>query len=287
MVCPISTVTYPSGSTKEKTTVCAVAQHGDEFIVIASKTPFHPRDYQWPDQPEDKGHIDGPNGQRYRLSDAVFVAVSPEGIFSVGDEIPVKKNTPGWGFVVGHVIEGDRPSLAAGDEITLQVDEVRRSALSRAHAAVHLMSLALNRAFAPLWKKNPAWLDSFGNPNFDQIAMERSEIGLLEVADTYRLGKSLRKKGFSPQGLSDELGKYADAVNIRLAEWIASDSPVSIRTEGDFLTSYRHWTTTLEGTDVEIPCGGTTVSRLSEIGEAGVVAEMSDESTLIIRTYVR
>ncbi|GAA2906119.1 hypothetical protein GCM10020220_114220 [Nonomuraea rubra] len=41
--------------------------------------------------------------------------------------------------------------------------------------------------------------------------------------DVYRLGKSLRKKGFSAEDLDP--GKLARQVNDQLAAWVAADAP--------------------------------------------------------------
>ena len=282
-----SRVTFPFGSCREKSTVTAVAQHGDDFILMTETTPFHPRDFQWPDQPEDKGYVENEDGRRYPLSDAVFVGISPEGTFSVDEEIPVKKSTPDWYFCVGHVIHGERPFFSRGDAITLQVDETRRSALSRAHSATHIMSLALNKTFAPLWRKEAPWIDALGNPNFDQIAMEQSEIGLLSCCDRYRLGKSLRKRGFTAENLREALPGYVDEVNGTIAKWLETGSAIRVRTEGDSLTSYRYWCATMDNIDVEVPCGGTLVTDFAEIGTIEIAAEMPDDETLIIKTTVR
>ena len=116
-----SKVTFHKGSCQEKTFVVALVQHGENFIVIVETTPFHPRDYRFCDQPQDRGYIEDVQGKRYPLADVVFVGISPEGIFSVDEEIPVKKNEPGWYFCVGHVIHGDRPTLSSKSPITLQM----------------------------------------------------------------------------------------------------------------------------------------------------------------------
>ena len=282
-----SRVTFPSGSCREKSIVMAVAQHGDDFILMTEATPFHPRDFQWPDQPEDKGCVENEDGRRYTLSDTVFVGISPEGIFSVGDEIPVKKSSPDWYFCVGHVVRGERPLFSRGAAIVLQVDEERRTALSRAHSATHVMSLALNRTLAPLWRKEAPWIDALGNPNFDQIAMEQSEIGLLSCTDRYRLGKSLRKRGFTTDGLRESLPRCVEEVNAAIAAWLAEGSDIRVRTEGDSLTSYRYWCATVDGIDVEVPCGGTHVRCFREIGTARIDAEMPNDETLVIKTTVR
>lgn len=283
----ISKVTFPSGSCREESTVAAIAQHGDDFVLLASSTPFHPRDYRWPDRPEDRGWVQNAEGRRYALADAVFVGIDPAGVFSVGEEIPVKKTESGWYFCVGHVVRGERPQFAVGGAIVLQVDESHRLGLSRAHSAVHLMSLALNRALTPFWQKEAPWTDALGAPHFDQIAIARSEVGPLSGTDTYRLGKSLRKKGFAPPALRDDLPRLEAAMNATLAAWSRADAPVSVRAEGTSLADFRYWSTTIEDREIEIPCGGTHVRNLREIGDVRIRAEMPNEESLIIRTSVR
>jgi alanyl-tRNA synthetase len=283
----ISKVTFPLGSCREQSVVAAVAAHGDDFIVMTETTPFHPRDFMWPDQPEDLGFIEDKDGRRYPLSDTVVAGISPEGAFFFDKEIPVKKSDPDWTFCVGHVISGERPALSKGDAVTLQVDETRRAELSRAHSASHLMSLALNKAFTPLWRKDAPNTDALGNPHFDRIAMEQSELGLLASEDQYRLGKSLRKKGFQTEELRAALPRLVDEINETVAAWLAADSDIQIRTEGDALTSHRYWTASVGGVHAEIPCGGTHVSSFKEIGAFTVAAEMPNDEALIVKITVR
>lgn len=282
-----STITFHHGSCMEKSRLSAIAQHGGDFIVMVAETPFHPRDYQWPDQPEDKGYIENADGKRRNLSDVVFVALSPEGIFYVGEEIPAKKSNADWHFCVGHVMAGEPPDCIQNDVITLQVDQAYRSALSRAHSAAHLMSLALNRVLSPLWRKETEWLDSLGAPNFDRIAMDTSSIGPLRSDDRYRIGKSLKKKGFSPENLRANIRKYEEEINAQLGLWLRQGSRITQRAEGNGLVSYRYWCAEIENDPVEIPCGGTHAQSFAEIGEAAVTLEMPDDETLAVVTYVK
>lgn len=281
-----SKITFQNGSCREISRVEAIAQRGDDFVVVTETTPFHPRDFQWPDQPEDRGFIQTADGRRHTVADAVFVALSPTGIFSVDREIPVKKNDPDWYFCVGHLIRGERPLFARGEEIVLQVDEAYRQALSRAHSAAHLMALALDRSFAPLWRKE-APMDALGSPDFDGLAMDISTIGPLCCHDRYRLGKSLRKKGFSSDELRQSLKQHENEINASLATWLAQDTAISQRSDGDGLTSHRLFCTKIEDRDVEMPCGGTHVRSFAEIGSASVRLFMQDEETLIIDTLVK
>jgi alanyl-tRNA synthetase len=149
------------------------------------------------------------------------------------------------------------------------------------------MGIALNRIFAPLWKKDPGCRDCFGNPHFDSLAMEKSVIGLLGATDTYRIGKSLRKKGFDREALFAGLKPLEEEVNALLSAWSSLDAPVTMRADGDLLADRRYWSAPLDGAVAEIPCGGTHVKNLAEIGAARAEFDMPDEETLIIRTSVR
>lgn len=282
-----SKVTFHKGSCQEKTFVVALVQHGENFIVIVETTPFHPRDYRFCDQPQDRGYIEDVQGKRYPLADVVFVGISPEGIFSVDEEIPVKKNEPGWYFCVGHVIHGDRPTLSSKSPITLQVDETNRSALSRAHSAAHMMALSLNRTLAPLWLEESPCPDALDAPDFDHVTLESSSVSPMHCRDVYRIGKSLRKKGFAGDSLKADLKRHEDELNALIEKWLLEDVPVVVRADGDDLTSFRSFCTRIEGRSVEIPCGGTHVRSLREIGNVLVRLSMPDDTTLQADTFVR
>ena len=79
--------------------------------------------------------------------------------------------------------------------------------------------------------------------------------------DRYRIGKSLRRKGFSPAAL-DDLGAVADGANALLASWVADGGAVRIEREGERLTARRTWVCALPEAEVRIPCGGTHVEGL-------------------------
>jgi alanyl-tRNA synthetase len=152
------------------------------------------------------------------------------------------------------------------------------------------MGPALNAALAGLWRKDPGRADALGNPDFDQLAIESSSITELLCTDTYHIGKSIRKKGFTADPLITNLSSYEDEINGKITRWMEADSPITIRSEGDStesLTSRRYWRAALDGRDAEMPCGGTHAGRLSEIGEVRASLEMPDAETLIIRTSVR
>lgn len=278
-------ITFQNGSCMETSHIEAVVSRGENLVVMAEVSPFHPQDFQWPDQPADRGTLRTADGRSFAVEDAVFVGISPTGIVFVDGEIPSKKQDSDWRFCVGHVIRGADISFAHGEEIVLEVDKELRLSLSRAHSAAHLMALALDRAFAPLWRRQVK-TDALGSPDFDKIAMDTSMISPLSCRDRYRLGKSLRKKGFSGETLRQNLSKYEDEINAALAAWLSDDASISQFSDGDSLSSHRYFRTTLEGHPVEMPCGGTHAKSFSEIGRISVCLSMPDDETLIIDTNV-
>ena len=118
--------------------------------MVVEATPFHPVDHTWPDQPGDTGEI-VVDGSEARVSESVMAALSGDGEFAVGDEIPVKRGATGWTWLVGHTLRDEAPAgLVEGARVELSVDSSRRAGLSRGHTACHLASLALDRALAAM-----------------------------------------------------------------------------------------------------------------------------------------
>ncbi|MGN6743011.1 MAG: metal-dependent hydrolase, partial [Amnibacterium sp.] len=129
-------------------------------------------------------------------------------------------------------------------------------------------SLALDRALAGGWSK-PVPVDDLGAPAFDRLAIDRSVIRRYGSEDTYRIGKSLRKQGFDPAALDDP-DALAVAVRDTLQAWLASGAPVRIERTDPGLTGRRTWVCELPDGEVRIPCGGTHVASLAELGPIGV-----------------
>lgn len=276
-------ITFHRNSIMEESFVERTFEYEGRLFAVTAETPFHPRDYQWPDQPADRGVVINAVGERFCVRDAVFVAIAAEGRIFTDKDIPVKKGETGWLFCVGHVLD-DGCGFAQGDKITLEVEGGYRKALSRVHSAAHVMSLALNRALAGFWSKDAPLLDDLGQPCFDSLAMVQSVIEPALCVDRYRMGKSLRKKGFSAKELGAHLKECEDTINRLLSEWLSSDSPITIVAADDALASRRLWRTKISGLTVEIPCGGTHVGSLSEIGAINAAMEMPDEEALIVKT---
>lgn len=265
-------VDYPDGATQSRGTVLHVEEIGDGLAVILDRTAFHPIDGHWPDQPADRGRLILKDGTAADILDARVGATDGTALF-VGDAVPVRTGTEGWTFVVVHVVAQGTP-VAEGDRVEIAVDAAFRGALSAGHTACHLAALALDRALAESWTKTVA-SDSLGAPAFDALAVETSEIRENGARDTYRIGRSLRKKGFDATAF-DEPAAVAQRVDEILAGWIATDAPVHIEAPQDGLGARRSWICTLPDGEARIPCGGTHVTSLGALGRVSVAIDVTD-----------
>lgn len=265
-------VTYPDGDvTSTGTVLIAQPVEGGRTAIVLDRTAFHAVDPVWPDQPADEGTLSA-DGAVHPVVGAVVGAIDGENLF-VG-ESPVRTGTEGWAFVVCHLVD-DAAALAPGTPVTVTVDPAVRRALSAGHTGCHLASLALNAALAGLWSKEVP-VDGRGNPNFDQLAITESRILPDGSLDTYRIGKSLRKKGFQAAELAGALSGVEAAANALLARWLATGAAVSIARDGDGLGERRTWRCQLPDGTVEIPCGGTHLRSLSELDSVTVAFELDE-----------
>ncbi|HIY67673.1 MAG TPA: hypothetical protein H9830_15515 [Candidatus Agrococcus pullicola] len=270
----MTNVTFPAGDVAATASVTEVLPAGG---VITDLTPFHPVDHTWPDQPADTGIIEGD-----AVSDAVMAARSPEGEWLLASNIPVKRGAEGWEWAVAHIVR-DAERFTVGQRVHLSVDAGRRHALSVGHTACHLASLALNAALQDYWSKD-ARFDALGRPDFDGTANQRSRIVASGARDEFRLGKSLRKKGFDTARLLDSLPELQGAVNRRLDAWIATAAAVRITTEGPRITDVRRWECELPEGTASIACGGTHVTSLAELGSVSVTLTADDPQLLVMET---
>jgi alanyl-tRNA synthetase len=284
---PPTRVTYPAGSVASEGTVLRVDRRDDGTLaVVLDATACHPVDAAWPDQPADRAVL-RVRGAGIEVLDCVVGAAEtdPEGgaaALHVGAEVPVKKGAEGWSFVAVHVVPGDA-DVRAGDAAEVAVDPEHRRALSAGHTGCHLASLALDRALAAAWTKDVA-PDALGAPGFDALAIGTSRIGPWSSVDTYRLGKSLRKKGFTPAALLDHLDEVRAEVDATLAGWVASGAAARIEREGDLLTSRRSWVCELPDGTARIPCGGTHLASLAELASVTVDLEVEEaEGAVVVR----
>ncbi|GII91179.1 metal-dependent hydrolase [Sinosporangium siamense] len=301
-------VTYPAGEVGGTSEVVAVIPVGDRTGVITTRTPFHPLDHTWPDQPADLGTLTA-GGVRHTVLDCVTGAVE-EGTSTVliGDDIPVRRGSEGWHWLVVHVVDADAsvfglpshsghgvapaassepaahleavPAQPEALSVHLEVDAVRRLALSAGHTVCHLMALALNETLADLWSKEVR-TDSLGHPDFDQIAITSSRILPYGSRDDYRLGKSLRKKGFAMSSLADDLPGIATRTEDRLNQWIAEGAEVRVEASEPTLTARRTWYCGLTAGEARIPCGGTHVTNTADLKTAKISLDLSPDGTAL------
>ncbi|WP_022905080.1 metal-dependent hydrolase [Curtobacterium sp. B8] len=264
-------VTYPAGAvTSEGTVVHVEPVGGDRWAIFLDRTAAHPVDTAWPDQPADRVTLSTPDAQYDGVE--VRVAGVQDGTVHVGDDLPVRTGTEGWVFAVAHVVHADPPAL--GDRATVTVDREFRTALSVAHSACHLAALALDAVLADRWSK-PVPEDSLGRPAFDSLAIVRSSIGEYRSEDVYRIGKSLRKKGFDP-GAFDDADGIADRVTGLLRAWTATGGPIHVVAEDSRLSARRQWRCELPDGVAAIPCGGTHPDALSDLVDPTVAISVED-----------
>lgn len=278
-------VSYPAGTVSGTATVVYVEPVGDDrFAVLLDATPCHPVDAGWPDQGPDRATLTWNGGSAPVLDCVVAAGAASAGTAApalhLGGDIPVRKGTEGWAFVVAHLVAVAPP---LGQVVTVEVDPKYRRALSIGHTACHLASLALNRALADRWRKDiPP--DALGTPDFDGAANDTSRILERGALDSYRLGKSLRKKGFTVDGLVEELPAIQAAINATLAEWVATKAPVRIDRDGDRLTDRRYWVCALPDGEARIPCGGTHATTLGDLGRLEVSLSLSADGDTTVLT---
>ncbi|KXU80410.1 hypothetical protein [Aeromonas enteropelogenes] len=250
-------------------------QSGDTSLLVTDLTPFHPQSHLWPDQPGDVGTVRWEGGEA-AVGPCRMGAISPEGKLFVDQDIPVKRGTEGWAFVVVHPLAGCH-TLAAGTLVELRVDGDARYVLSLGHSGCHLAALALNRALIPYWRKEVSERDALDQPNFDRLAMQASRVEPMGCQDQYRIGKSLRKKGVNGEALLTDLAHIETSINQQLGKWLAVGGRIRRSRAGEAIIDSRYWHCTLDGQEVTIPCGGTHVADLAELGEVTVQLAPSDE----------
>lgn len=280
---------FPSGEVSGRGRVQAVlvlpdAGDGPRWGVVVDVTPFHPLDHTWPDQPADTGTLGG-----LPVVDALTAAAGADGELLMGEQIPVRRGDPSLSWHVLHVVApGAALPPEPGDEVDLEVDVARRTAISAGHTACHLAAFALNARTAHLWRKDVDRRDGLGNPDLDQLAITVSTVGEREAFDSYRLGKSLRKKGFDTAALLEDLPGIEAAVNATLAGWVASGAAVRVETGGDdVLTARRRWTCALPDGEASVPCGGSHVTSLAALGAVRVTyVAGEDGASFSVRTHV-
>ncbi|WP_159801114.1 metal-dependent hydrolase [Arthrobacter zhaoguopingii] len=273
-------VSYPAGALTSESTILHVEERADGSVaVLLDATACHPVDAAWPDQGPDRAVLEV-GGSSLPITDCVVGATDGRELF-LGAGIPVRKGTEGWAFVVAHLIQGPPP--AEGERAVVRVDGTHRAALSAGHTGCHLASLALNRALADRWKKEVP-TDALGTSNFDAVAIETSTITEYGSLDVYRLGRSLRRKGFITEGFDP--APVEAALNETLSGWLASGGAIRIARDGERLTDRRYWECDLPEGSVHIPCGGTHAESLAGFSslQASLALEEVDGTPVLTMT---
>ncbi|WP_157803340.1 hypothetical protein [Brucella pituitosa] len=166
--------------------------------------------------------------------------------------------------------------------VGLSVDPAIRRGLSLPHTAVHLAALALNAAGEQFWTKEHSDKDTLGRPNLDKAAVETSVIREGISTDSYRFGKSLRKKGFDRDKFLASLEEVGKQINATVSEWRKQESAVLVLPEIGSLDGLREWGCELDGRRAVIPCGGTHVRTLAEIEDIIVTLTRSDDGFTMV-----
>lgn len=279
-------VVFPDYQYQAQANVQLVEADGQGGLyVVTDVTPFHPVSHIWPDHPADRGILKWGGDSQPVVGCHVGAVELVTGQLFVGAAIPVKRFEPGWVFVVVHQLATDM-ALAAGVAVELVVDEIYQQALSRGHSGGHLSSLALNKVLHQgFWRKEASRKDELGHYDFHSYAQTESRVTEDCSTDTYRLGKTLRKRGMNTAEMLAALPDITEQVNQQLTAWCHEGFPVTLRKEGSALTDSRYWQCDLlEGNVVEIPCGGTHVRSLAEYASLTVSFDIRNEQELIMIT---
>lgn len=275
-------VTYPAGSTAESSTVAALTRVDGQVLFAVKRTPCHPESPRWPDQPQDRCLLE---------TDGTRISVGVQEGYLLGAELGVgalpEEVNPAC--AVSCVVHGIPTGLApaVGEQVTMRVEEGYREALSRNHSRCHLVSLALNAALKDAWRKDPPARDSLGNPDFDKLAIVSSKIDEHGSLDSYRIGKHLRKSGFSVEALSDSEALSEVVANITKG-WLLSSPSISVTPGECALSERRTWTCELPQGTASFPCGGTHPSAMEpDEGLEVAISWGPDERRLQMRAQSR
>ncbi|MFD2177553.1 metal-dependent hydrolase [Veronia pacifica] len=278
-------VTFTVPEWQSSGTVQFSSKTAQGVILVTHMTPFHPVSHIWPDHPADRGVVVH-NNQHFAVIDCLTGAYQLEsGHLYIGRDIPVKRHEAGWLFVVVHIV--DAPSaFTVGETVELAVDETYQHALSRGHSGAHFAALALNKVLHhAYWRKQPSRLDALGHYDFHAFAEQSSFVGEDSCKDTYRLGKTLRKRGLNSADLLNDLSAVEDKVNHQLSEWRDSGQTITMHRHGPLLTDSRYWQCTIDNKRVEIPCGGTHILALSGLSKLAVTLHSPSEQEVIMTTH--
>ncbi|KLU17085.1 MULTISPECIES: hypothetical protein [Xenorhabdus] len=262
-------------------------KYNNGYIVITSNSPFYPKNYKWGDQKSDIGVI-VLNNQAVNIV-KTYTAVIIDSMIYIDHDIPNKLNIEDK-LIPAHYLEslnGLECQSIVGAKVKLSVDAEVRHKISAAHSMAHFMSLALNKVTNKYWNKDYD-KDGLENYNLDKAAIFKSSISELKSIDTYRLGKSLKKKGFDKASFLESIVSINEEINLILKNWLVTGSEIRVEYTSQDIGSLRLWKSTVENRPVVIPCGGTHIKNTEEIQDVKVEIkpEESDEY-IVITTYCK
>ncbi|PMH27129.1 metal-dependent hydrolase [Vibrio lentus] len=265
-----------------------VESDNSKTYLITDVTPFHPVSHIWPDHPADQGFVNVGDVQ-YPVKDCLVGAIEQStGKLHIAADIPVKRDTEGWAFVVVHQLPASASMINIGDDVELSVDKEYQASLSRGHSAGHIAFLALNKVLAEsYWRKDADRKDPLGSYDFNSYAQVTSFVTPELCTDKYRLGKTLKKRGLNVADMLANLDGIEADINQMIAGWLAESTSVAMRLEGEALTDSRYWEWQLNAdTLVSIPCGGTHIENTSELKTLSVKLTQLDDQHIEMLTHV-
>jgi alanyl-tRNA synthetase len=256
-------------------------------LIVCDYTPVHPESFRWPDQPGDTGAVSWGHGEHPLLEALTGLANRRTGELRIGDAAKALGRTDeDWVGVVVHVVDAISDLPSPGTRLNISVDRLRRQQLSAAHTAAHLSAFALNRSLVGYWIKQDIALDTLGAPDFDKQALVSSRIDLAGCTDRYRLGKTLRRKGFDAAKAITDLPSIVVGVNDVLAKWLGDPTPVVLEPLDSTLDTRRTWRCRLGGQVAEMFCAGTHADHLNALISVEVHLSSTDDE-LTMRTVVK
>jgi alanyl-tRNA synthetase len=263
-----------------------IDRNNDYLDIVTKETPFHPVSHIWPDHPADSGILRIHQDELKVIDCQVGAIELSTGSLYVGQNIPVKRNTEGWCFVVVHRLQACAVSLKVGERVRLCVDQQRQHGFSLGHSAGHIASLALNQVLAEgYWRKVPDRVDGLGHYDFNRYAQQRSVVSTNKCWDHYRLGKTLKKRGLNTKEVITDLKQIESQVNALVDRWLSKSASIQMRLEGDELTDSRFWECTIGDVLVSMPCGGTHITDLTHLHPTRIELQLIDDSNVEMHTY--
>jgi len=282
MISNSTCITFPGQSTTEKSTILlaqTMKSHSSDTMIFLEKTPFHPVNPHWPDQPEDKGTITIGSDQIpiKHCFTAVMNKNSQEILLDT--EVKIKRDDPNWFFLVAHIIDSQKIkplSSLVGKQALLNVDKTYRLQLSQAHTACHISALALNKTLISYWNK-PYQPDALGHSDLVHLAITKTVIQEQWVQDTFRIGKSARKKGFDALSFFEHIKTIEDRTNVQINEWLRTPIHIDILPKIALLHETISWICHLPDGIAKISCGGTHITQIKPDNHIKITLEKKED----------